>query len=265
MIAALAFNASWKASAPIEIFQGVTYGCDDLESSAEGSGLLHWVRVDLTAPGIGLYVTPLDPSAVAEGWQYRLRSIRSLMAEEQLAVAINGSLFTRQSRWLPALPGEFAKGIETVVADHVPSHLWEHTYLLWFDDQLKPHLRNAKPPTQKELADARWGVGGQAVGLSKGVVWSDSDRRRNARTAVAIDQDRMLLFLAVGENISPRLLLQRLADLGAKDGMLLDGGSSSSIAIGREARTVRPGTLHGGWRPVATFFGVKARPMGAQN
>jgi len=47
-------------------------------------------------------------------------------------------------------------------------------------------------------------------------------------------QPRKLLFLAVAGNISPRLMLQKLADLGAKDGMLLDGGHSSSMAMGRK-------------------------------
>ena len=37
------------------------------------------------------------------------------------------------------MSGDLASGGETVVADHVVSHLWEHTYLLWFDDQLTPH------------------------------------------------------------------------------------------------------------------------------
>jgi hypothetical protein len=72
---------------------------------------------------------------------------------------------------------------------------------------------------------------------------------------VAIDGPRKLLFLAVGENISPRLMLEELADLGAKDGMLLDGGHSSSMAIGKGATGVSAGVLHGGWRPVATHFG----------
>jgi hypothetical protein len=69
------------------------------------------------------------------------------------------------------------------------------------------------------------------------------------------------LFLAVGENISPRLMLQELADLGAKEGMLLDGGSSSSMAIGKGAAGISAGILYGGWRPVATHFGVRAQPV----
>ena len=78
---------------------------------------------------------------------------------------------------------------------------------------------------------------------------------------MAIDQQRKLLFLAVGQNISPRLLLQELADLGAKDGMLLDGGGSSSMAVGKGAAGISAGVLYGGWRPVATFFGVRAQAV----
>jgi hypothetical protein len=41
--------------------------------------------------------------------------------------------------------------------------------------------------------------------------------------------------------------------------MLLDGGGSSAMAFGEGARNSDKGTLLGGWRPVATFFGIKAR------
>src|SRR4051812_45041031 len=58
-----------------EIFIGITYGCEQLASTPEGKGTFHWVRVDLTHPGIELFVTPLDASAVAHGWQYRLRLV----------------------------------------------------------------------------------------------------------------------------------------------------------------------------------------------
>jgi hypothetical protein len=186
--------------APTEIFAGITYGCDRLDATEEGGGLVHWVSIDLTAPGIELYVTPLDPAAVAQGWQYRLRRIADVVDREQLAVAINAALL-------------------------------------------------------------KWGIGGQRVWLRDGTVWAGADRAPDSRTAVAIDGPRRLLFLAVGQNISPRRLLQKLADLGAKDGMLLDGGGSSSMAIGKDAAGVSAGVLYGGWRPVATYFGVRARPV----
>jgi hypothetical protein len=107
------------------------------------------------------------------------------------------------------MSGDFANGVETVVADHVVSHMWKDTYLLWFDDQLTPHLRPSKLPTAAELAMAKWGIGGQGVWLWDGKVWPGSSRTADSRTAIAIDRERRLLFLGVGDNISPRLMLQK--------------------------------------------------------
>jgi hypothetical protein len=242
----------------IEIFSGVLYGCEQIERTKEGSGDIHWVRIDLTVPGIELYVTPKDREAIYRGGQYHLRRVVDVVNQEHLAVGINGSLFTSIPKWRPRMSGDLANGIETVVADHVVSHLWEHTYLMWFDDQLKPHLRRSKPPIASDLASAKWGIGGQSVWLWNGEVWPGSNREPDARTAAAIDAERRLLFLAVGENISPRLILKKLADIGAKDGMLLDGGSSTSMVIGTGATGVQAGTVAGGMRPVATQFGIRA-------
>ena len=160
------FVWSARGSQPAtEIFAGVVYGREQLSPTEEGSGLLHWARIDLTAPGIELYVTPLDPGAVAQGWQYRLSWLRSVMNREHLAVAINGTMFTSNSIGRFRLPGDLAKGVETVVADGVVSHVWEHTYLLWFDADLTPHLTPRKQPLASELAQAKWAIGGQAVWL----------------------------------------------------------------------------------------------------
>jgi Phosphodiester glycosidase len=249
--------------AAAEIFGGVTYGCKELEPSEEAGGVVHWVRIDLTASGITPYVTSKDPTAVSQGWQYRLRRVADVVAREHLAVAINGTLFGYQSRWRPPMSGDLANAVEPVVADHTISHVWLDTYLLWFDDQLTPHLRPDKPLTEAELTMAKWGIGGQDFWLRDGRVLPGDYRSYipDARTAVAVDLPRKLLFLAVGTHISPRLMFQTLATLGAKDGMLLDGGNSSSMVIGTGAKVVSPGAVFGGWRPVATQFGVRAEQM----
>src|SRR5262249_47929314 len=128
-----------EPSVPTEIFEGITYGCKRLDTTEEGNGLVHWMSINLATPGIELYVTPLDPAAVAQGWQYRLRRVGDVVdvVKEKLAVAVNGT----------------------------------------------------------------------------------------------------------------------------KDGKLLDGGGSSSMAIGKDAAGVSAGVLYGGWRPVATHFGERARPI----
>jgi hypothetical protein len=61
-----------------------------------------------------------------------------------------------------------------------------------------------------------------------------------------------LLFLAVFEKASQRRAVEKLAQLGAKEGMLPDGGDSTSMALGEQARGVPPG-VQTEWRPVATL------------
>ena len=68
----------------------------------------------------------------------------------------------KSSRLLP-MSGDLANAAEHVVADHIVSHGWLDTYLLWFDDQLTPHLRPEKV-TEAELAMAKWGIGGEDFG-----------------------------------------------------------------------------------------------------
>src|SRR6516162_7262039 len=51
-----------------------------------------------------------------------------------------------------------------------------------------------------------------------------------------------------------------LANLGARDGFLLDGGGSSAMGIGQGSTGTPATVLLGGGRPVATYIGVRAPP-----
>jgi hypothetical protein len=247
--------------AETEIFEGVWYGCHTPSPTAEGRGPVHWARIDLTAPGIELYVTPTDPALDGSGYQYRLKRLGTVARAEGLAVAVNGSLFTREPFWLPGYwPNLRANSVETVVSAGRVNHVWEHTYLLWFGADRAAVLERGKPPPESALARAAWGIGGQAVGLAHGSITPELNRDPTARTAVGVDPHRQLLFLAVFESASPRRAMEELAALGARDGMLLDGGGSTAMVLGEGATGARPGTVLGGWRPVATHFGVRARP-----
>jgi hypothetical protein len=96
--------------------------------------------------------------------------------------------------------------------------------------------------------------------LHNGQILEAGDSTTNARTAIGIDQPRKLLFLAIAERISLPRMLHVLANLGAKDGFLLDGGDSSAMGIGRGSTRIPAAVLLGGGRPVATYIGVRALP-----
>jgi hypothetical protein len=244
---------------PVKIFAGVTYGCERLAVTQEGGGLVHWIRVDLTAPGVELYVTPLDPAAVARGWQYRLRPIEDVVEGEHLAVAVNGTYFTTASgSWL-RFSGDLARSMQTLISDHVVTYGPWGASLFWFDAELAPHVLRSSA-AEPVVTRAKWAVGTHTLQLNNGQVLEGGDSTADARTAIGIDQPRKLLFLAIAERISQPRMLHILADLGARDGFLLDGGGSSAMAIGQGSTGIAATALFGNGRPVATYIGVRARP-----
>jgi hypothetical protein len=265
VVAAVVCISLWtrrRPTPPTEIFQGVTYGCERLETDEQGSGLMHWVRVDLTAPGIELFVTPLDPDALERGWQYRLKRSATVLDQAELAVVTNAVYFTDDSGWIPR-SGDLARSSEATIADYVVSHVPESTYMLCFDEHLVPQVEMAWPRNETSQRRFRWGLGGQGGPLlsHRQIYQGTSTKPTDARTAIGVDREKRLLILAVFENASERRAMDKLSELGALDGMLLDGGHSTSMAIGEKAHGVRSGALIGGWRPVATHFGVRARPL----
>jgi hypothetical protein len=245
---------------PVRIFAGVTYGCERLAVTQEGGGLVHWVRVDLTAPGVELYVTPLESVAAARGWQYRLRPMEDVVKREHLSVAVNGTYFTTASgSWL-RFPGDLARSMQTLISDHVVAYGPWGASLLWFDADLAPHVLRSSSAVELDLTQAKWAVGAHMLQLHNGQVLGGGDSTADARTAIGIDQSRKLLFLAVAERISQPRMLHILANLGARDGFLLDGGGSSAMGIGRGSTGIPATVLLGGGRPVATYIGVRALP-----
>ena len=246
---------------PVEIYRGVTYGCDRLPETADGGGLVHWARADLTVPGVRLYATPVDAGARAAGWEYKLRRVSTAVTDDHLAAAVNGTLFDSDST-LVRLPGDNARSSETVVADGVANHVDPNTYLLWWDRAGVAHWEATKPPSAAVLSRAVWAIGAQQGVVVDGAVGSwVGPGPVDHRTAIGADPERHLVWIACFDRASYAGAGRELVRLGARVGTLVDGGTSTAMALGRDARGVRPGTVTGNWRPVATQFGFRADPL----
>ncbi len=246
-------------AAPTEIYRGITYGCERAPDTAESGGLVHWVCADLNVPGVSLYVTPLDPDAVSHGSEYKLKYTSTAVAEQQLAAGVNATLFASDS-WLIRLPGDLASSNETVVADHVVTHVHAHSYMLWWGDDLMAHVETTKPPSVVAIRKAKWAVSGQQVVLFNGSVVTGPGLT-DKRTMVAADPEGRRVWAACFDQASYRYAAFFLAEKGAKIGVMLDGGTSVAMAVGESAKNVRAGTVTGNWRPVATHFGFLGTPL----
>jgi hypothetical protein len=242
-----------------EIYHGIFYCCEQLPSGPQSSGLVHWVRADLNVPGVSIFLTPKDPDAVARGWQYRLQFTMSAVAQQHLAAVVNGTMYASDAtffRW----PGDLARSTEIVVADHVVSHVDPNSFLLWWDDGLVAHLAN-RVPSDATLNAAKWAIGSQMPALVDGAVnrWAGDDV--NHRTLVAANPARRLVWIACFDTASGMFAGGYLRDQGATIAVLVDGGTSTAMAIGSDAVGVRGGRVVGDFRPVATQFGFRALPL----
>jgi hypothetical protein len=78
---------------------------------------------------------------------------------------------------------------------------------------------------------------------------------------VAADPENRIVWIACFDKASYRFAALQLAAKGAKIGVLVDGGTSVAMAIGDQAKNVKPGLVTGNWRPVANVFGFRATPL----
>ncbi len=252
---------------PTPIYRGVTYECFKVPAGREGAGLGHVVTVDLDAEGVELFITPVDPEAKAEGWEYHLAYPALAAGHHDLAVAMNcdqfRSRYGRRKSPRIYLPGDLARSGHTLIVAGEVNHIFQHSYLLWFEEQMNPAVQR-KPPPKDVVERATWAVGSGFVPIKNGRMnpWLDRHAgERTSRSLFGVDRETKEAYLATFEDCTLRLATELLVQRGATDAMRLDGGRSTWLGLGHEASTVRGGTKIGGLRPVATIIGFRARPL----
>jgi hypothetical protein len=183
---------------------------------------------------VSIYITPKDPDAMARGWEYKLARTSTQVADAHLAAGVNGTLFNSKS-WYIRLPGDLADAIETAVADHQVNHIYEHTYLFWWDQDKIAHLDQTKPPSAATLKAAVWGIGGQFSLMVGGQINSWAGTNTDRRTMIAADPTRRLVWIVCFDKASFRFGAEFIRNKGATLAMMVDGGTSTAMALGSDA------------------------------
>lgn len=246
------------AVSPRKIAPGVTYWSEKVSLGGREADWVWAAQIDLTHPGIGLHVTEPRDQPQYPAFPYPLRFMGSHAADAGLTVAINGPLFDKTSRWYrPGTPG---RPKQTIVARGRVSHVNPHSYLMWFDRDLTPHVVRQKPPPQKTLARAWWCVCGQSWSLWDGRTAPHTRRGPpDRRTMIAVNLETKTLWLAAFEDAITGEAADYLAAHGATHALNLDGGGSTAFYVGPDADAPRTGVLTHRWRPIPVIFGVRAK------
>ena len=207
------------------LFLGVDHAA--LESPDPRPLRAHVLRIDLDAPGVAFMATP---GAAVEGGHTYGRKTTTLLRQYGLQAAVNAAPFSpvvSVEGWPHSISGLTMCAAEVVSP---PSGL--PALLIGCDNTVV----FAEPPF--EIRDTCTAVAGFAIILRAGANVGRDDAL-HPRTAAACSQDGRTLYLMVvdgrqpgySEGVTTRELADWLLCLGAWDGLNLDGGGTSAMAV----------------------------------
>lgn len=244
------------------LFPGVSY--QRQKRSQPRSLVLHIIAIDLNTPGIKFLATPGQINA--QGQAFTALTTSEFLRSYQVQLAINGSLFfppsSRNGDGVDVLGLSISGGITYSEAKYG----WPVVCILP-GNQIQIREMDCPDGTTEAIAGSNIVVkDGEVVTQPIG----DHDVTQiYPRTAVALDQKGTKLWLIVvdgrqfrySEGVSLTELGQIMVNLGAYQGLNLDGGGSTSMVMDNQGRAkVLNAPINGHipmrQRPVANHLGI---------
>lgn len=246
-----------------EIFRGVHYFSTTIKNIEGDSSRVMGFEIELDAPGVEFFIRPLDTAAVEQGAHYNLRWPDLEVLRQDLSVLINGVLY-HPGQWTKSYPGAKVSAVESLIIDGELTHLDPHSYLIWFDETLLPHVETTKPPPAEAIRQAKWAIGVQGLRITDGSARhassSDHDRVMK-RTFIGVDPNQRKLWLLVFGAIDGYQMIDVARQTGIVHGGQLDSDDGTWGIVGPGAVGVRAMTGIRGLRPIASYIGIRALPV----
>lgn len=265
--AGLLFALYWFHRPPAmertEIFRGVYLTVKDLPGSSDGGGKVMIVEIHWNEPGVQLkhrdfdYTFSRDNPLAAH---YNLEFADWAVLREKPAVLVNTTRYFPEGL-LDSLPGKRVRTLETLVVDGQVSHLHEHTYLLFWDQDMEATVQRTKPPSSENLSRAVLGIGLQGIQINEGSISMNAIAETTetyARTFIGIDPIQDILYLLAFEKASPRMMLSLARDAGIIFGGQVDSGDATNLIVGPGAQGIRPFSGIRNPRPLGPYLKVFA-------
>jgi hypothetical protein len=258
------------------LFTGVTYIRD--VRAGDRPLVIHVVRIDLSAPGLGFLSTPHTPT---EGHDQRARTVSAFLDEFDLQLAINGDFFDpwRDYGPLDYYPHEGdpvnIRGLTIADGDRYTEGYTSSPVPTFFVSQ------DNRVGFETAAFDPYNALSGNFMLLREGVVQQQDGldsylRALHPRTALGLDQAEQTLIVVIvdgrqpgySEGVSIPELAEIMLEYGAYTALNLDGGGSSALVI--EGEDGRPEVLNspihtripGRERPVANHLGIYVQRLG---
>lgn len=256
------------------LFQGITYS--RVIRTDPRPLVIHVVRVDLDAPGIGFFVTPHDD---LDGYIYRARTTSQFLDDFHVQLAIKADFFDPWWEYGPTNyyphdgDGVNVRGL-TVSGGQVVTEGYSPVYdAVYISQDNQVSFTRPEGELYNVVAGNLFVVRDGAYNTS---IRPDSYiEQAHPRTAVALSQDEHTLIIVVVDgrqpNYSEGVTLPELASIivefGGYTALNLDGGGSSTLVMqGADGRPLQLGSaihtrIPGRERPIANHLGIFALPL----
>jgi hypothetical protein len=256
-------RVDWRAVAPgIELAR--------VESAAPGAArvALCALRVDLDAPGLDVFTTPGNG---AEPLETTAQTTPQFVAQHDLAGAVNAMFF--QPCCAPLAEPKDLRGLAVSEGALVSPRATEGLGRVVLAISTSGRARIVEDGEELDLAPLDTAVSGSHRLLRAGVVVAPPDEAtgflgRHPRTVAGAAADGTRLYLVVIDGRQPgwsdgatlREAAAWLLRLGARDGLNLDGGGSSTMVVaGPDGAAQVVNRPAGGLRYVGSHLGLRRR------
>lgn len=263
-----------QTNAARSLFQGIAYHRE--YRSTPRPAIVHIVTVDLTAPGIGIFVTPGAPTA--DLTETNARTVSEFLKEFKLQLAVNGNFFypcIEEAPWdyYPRTGDRVNNVGHAISQGKVYSQPDGEFPALCFDAKNRATIIENGSCPQGTV----YGIAGDVVLVKNGKPLAQNPQEINEdkpypRTVAAIDKtgEKLWLILADGKQrlYSEGLKLSEITEisqqLGADTVLNLDGGGSVTLAVASPSgATVLNAPIQNKIpmqeRPIANHLGFYAR------
>lgn len=249
------------------LFNGVIY--ERIVRRTPRPVVIHVVRVDMSASGIGVLVTPGDTD---QHLPLKARTTSKFLTDFRVQIAINGDGFQPwHSRSIINYYPHAGDRVDVIGAAIYDGILYssatdsEPTLYFGYNNQARINTPATRP---------QYAISGNLLLVRGGQAQSIGDSPPEPRSAAGLNQRRNELILVVVDGRQPGYsqgltlneLSELLVTLGVHEAINLDGGGSSTLVV--QGSNGRPQVLNspinhgipGRERPVGNHLGIFAQP-----
>lgn len=271
---ALLLNRPAQSFKQEQLFKGIVY--QRIPKTTPRNIMLHIVTVNLKEPSLKFFVTP-STQKKPDDMEIEAETTSSFLLKHKLQVAINGSFFYPFYEKNPfdyyPHSGERVNIVgEAISQGKKYSQAQSGWSMLCISPQQEVSFEPFSCPTNTLHA-----LSGKQISLEEGKPAKQKDRNQDQQlfpiTAVAMDKNREKLWFIIIDGRQPFYsegatitdLSDIVIELGADQALLLDGGGSTTLVMGKgEKARLLNSPIHtripGRQRPVANNLGIFALP-----